>query len=308
MATSVIGTENDDILSGSAGEDIFVFTEHSGNDTIRGFEPGTDIVDLSCFGQEISWADLSARIATVTDPNDPNMVTGVVIDLTEWGGGTITLDGVTSVGDLTEASFKMPAVNVMEGTDGFDLFVGGSGMDEMYGGGDGDILDAGAGNDKLYGGAGYDLLIGGAGVDELHGGEGNDTLDGGTGNDTLHGEAGNDTLDGSGGEDIIVGGLGNDTLWGDRCAGQSVDTFVFGVGHGDDTIKDFADGMDRIDLSAFEGIDDLADLSIMQEGGDVVIDLTDWNGGTITLENFVLDDLDNGDFVFHDTSSDVDGV
>ena len=305
---SVTGTENDDVLSGNAGADVFIFTENGGNDTIRGFEPGTDIVDLSCFGQEISWADLSARITTVTDPDDPQTVTGVVIDLTEWGGGTITLDGVTSVGDLTEASFTMPAVNVMEGTDAADLLVGGSGMDEMHGGGDGDILDACAGNDVLYGGAGYDLLIGGAGNDELHGGEGRDTLDGGTGNDELRGGADDDILDGAGGEDIVVGGLGNDTLWGDRCAGQSADTFVFEEGHGDDTIKDFADGMDRIDLSAFEGIDDLADLSIMQEGGDVVIDLTDWNGGTITLENFVLDDLDNGDFVFHDTSSTVDGI
>ena len=168
MAT-VTGTVNDDVLTGSAGADTFVFTENSGNDTISDFEPGTDIIDLSCFGQEITWAELSAKIATVTTPGDPATVTGIVIDLTEWDGGTIVLDGITSVSDLTEASFKIPAVTVIQGTEGYDLLYGSSGMDEMHGGGEGDILDA---------------------------------------------------------------GTGDDTLWGDRCAAQSADTFVFGVVEG----------------------------------------------------------------------------
>ncbi len=302
----VVGTTSDDVLTGNTGADVFVFTENSGNDTIENFEPGTDVVDLSCFGQEITWAALSARITTVTAPDDPNTVTGVAIDLTQWGGGTITLNGVTSVSDLTESSFKMPAVNVIQGTDGFDLLTGSSGMDEIHGGGAGDILDSGAGNDVLYGDGGHDLVLGGAGKDELHGGEGNDTMVGGTGNDTLYGGAGNDTLDGGAGEDTIVGGAGNDTLWGDRCNAQSADTFVFGVGHGDDTIKDFGDGLDKIDLSAFTGISAFADLSVMQEGADVVIDLTDQNGGgTVTIENFDLADLDDGDFIFQESS--VDG-
>ena len=309
MANVVAGTANDEVLTGSEGADVFVFVEGHGNDTIADFEPGTDVVDLSCFGQEISWDELSARISTVADPDDPNTVTGVVIDLTGWGGGTITLDGVTSVDDIAESSFRMPAVTVTEGTDGYDLLVGGSGMDRMYGGGTGDILDAGAGNDELHGGEGQDLLLGGAGDDKLFGDEGNDTLDGGTGRDELHGGAGNDTLDGAAGVDTLVGGLGDDTLWGDRCAVEkSTDTFVFGVNHGADTIKDFADGQDRIDLSAFQDIDAFSDLSATQDGDDVVIDLTGRNGGTITLENVDLADLDDGDFVFHDTSSGVDGI
>lgn len=132
---------------------------------------------------------------------------------------------------------------------------------------------------------------------------------GGSGNDTLYGGVGDDTLDGGADADTIVGGAGDDTLWGDRCNAQSADTFVFGVGHGNDTIKDFGDGLDKIDLSAFTGIDALSDSSVMQVGADVVIDLTDQNGGgTITIENFDLADLDDGDFVFHDTSSGVDGV
>ncbi|MDE0538735.1 MAG: calcium-binding protein [Rhodospirillales bacterium] len=316
----VVGTTSDEDLAGSVGEeDFFVFTQYSGNDTIANFEPGTDVVDLSHFGREISWADLSASITTVTDPDDPNTVTGVVIDLTEWGGGTITLDGVTSVSDLTEASFRMPAVNVIEGTDGFDLLVvRGSGMDEMHGGAAGDILDGGGGDDVLHGGGGYDLLVGGAGDDVLHGEEGKDTLDGGTGDDVLYGGTGDDTLDGNVGADTIVGGLGNDTLWGDRCATEkSADTFVFGLNHGNDTVKDFSttEG-DKIDLTAFtasltwaqlqEAMSAVEDdpLTPETESG-TVIDLTGFGGGTITLEGvasadltadmFVLDDFAGGD-------------
>lgn len=309
MASVVAGSANDEVLTGSAGSDVFVFAEGHGDDTIANFEIGTDIVDLSCFGQEIPWAELSGKISTVTDPDDPNTVTGVVIDLAQWGGGTITLDGVTSVDDITEATFRLPAVNVMEGTDGADLLAGGSGIDKMYGGGDGDILDGGAGNDELHGGEGYDLLVGGSGDDKLYGDAGKDTLDGGTGDDELRGGAGDDILDGAAGADLIVGGRGDDTLWGDRCAtGKSVDTFVFGVNHGADTIKDFADGQDRIDLSAFQDIDAFSDLSVTQDGDDAVIDLTGRDGGTITLENVDLADLDDADFVFHDTSSGVDGI
>ena len=66
----------------------------------------------------------------MTAPDDPDTVTGVVIHLTDWGGATIVLDGVTSTSDLTEVSFRMPAVNVIEGTDGQGLLVGGAGMDD----------------------------------------------------------------------------------------------------------------------------------------------------------------------------------
>ena len=140
------GTTENEVLTGNNAEaDSFVFLQSSGNDIVEDFELDTDIIDLSLFGRKIGWDDLKANIATVTDPDDPDTVTGVVIDLTEWGGGTITLNGVTSVDALTESMFKMPTVHVMEGGDGFDMFIGGVAMNRMYGGGDGDILDGGGG-------------------------------------------------------------------------------------------------------------------------------------------------------------------
>ena len=299
------GTTENNVLNGTDDKDSFVFTPGHGNDTIVDFATGTDIIDLSGFGQEISWEDLNGKITEIVDPDDPNTITGIQIDLTEWGGGTITLNGITSVSDLDEDSFTYPTVTVTIGTDDADLLMGDAGMDKLIGGGGGDILDAGCGNDEVRGGDGMDLVLGGGGNDTLYGDGGVDLVDGGTGNDHVYGGEGNDTLNGGAGEDTIYGGEGDDTLWGDYCAPSSADTFVIGIAEGNDTIKDFEDGLDRIDLSAFENIEAVSDLVFTQNGSNVVIDLSTQNGGSIILEDFDLADLDDTDFIFHDTSTDA---
>ena len=292
---------NSEVLSGSQGEDIFVFNPGKENYTISNFEPGTDIINLSGFGQDISWEELNSNITTITDPEDPSRIIGLQIDLTEWGGGTITLDGITSLSDISEDSFKYPIVTYTEGTDQADVLLGDAGMDHLVGGAGGDILDGGAGNDTLFGGDGMDLLVGNSGDDILHGGTGDDLLDGNAGADVLYGDAGNDTLNGGAGEDILHGGIGDDILWGDFCNPEAADIFVVGIGEGRDTIKDFGDGMDRIDLTAFETIDAVSDLSYTQVGTDVVIDLSSVGGGSIVLEGFNITDLDDSDFIFNDS-------
>ena len=85
-----------------------------------------------------------------------------------------------------------------------------------------------------------DIIDVGAGSDSAAGGSGDDTLLGGTGNDTLLGEFGIDSLEGGLGRDILIGGA-------------SADLFVFvaltdSAGANRDLIKDFEDGLDRIDL------------------------------------------------------------
>ena len=162
------------------------------------------------------------------------------------------------------------------------------------------------------GGAGHDMLNGGAGNDKLYGGDGNDVLgarddnDDGTfddpaeaGNDMLDGGAGNDTIHGGAGNDTVIGGAGNDTLTG----GAGNDTFVFSPGNGDDVITtgfttatgtiataSLTATTNKIDLSAF-GIKpgDMAGL-ISTRAGNTVIDLSDYGGGTITIQD--IDDLD----------------
>ena len=61
---------------------------------------------------------------------------------------------------------------------------------------------------------------------------------------------------------------------------------------------DFTDGDDTIDLSAFADITSVDDLSMDQREGDVVIDLSNQGGGSITLQDFVIADLDASDFIF----------
>ena len=207
----LIGGEGDDTLTGGDDADSFVFGEDSGTDTITDFDTANDKIHLTSFSETITWSQLSGKIETVTDAS--NTVTGVQIDLSDWGGGTVTLEGVTSVSDLTADHFVL------------DQIVGSDGSD-----------------------------------DELQGGTSDDTMTGGTGSDT----------------------------------------FVFASDHGSDTITDFTDGEDTIDLSAFTDITGFSDLAgkITQSGNDTVIDLDDFGGGTVTLQDFTSTDLGANDFAF----------
>ena len=130
------------------------------------------------------------------------------------------------------------------------------------------VLDGGGGDDTLYGGpgGGDDTMLGSAGNDRLFGGQGNDRLDGGTGDDALSG-------------------------------GPAGDVFVFTPGHGADTITDFTNSQDRIDLSAFD-LTGYNDLTISDGTDGATIDLSAHDGGTILLEGFDAANLDAADFLF----------
>ena len=85
---------------------------------------------------------------------------------------------------------------------------------------------------------------------------------------------------------------------------------MFAAGHGDDTINDFGDDEDLIDLSAFSSIAGFNDLTITSGEDGAVIDLTGHGGGTILLDSFEASGLDSHDFVFHDsgTESPIEGM
>lgn len=68
------------------------------------------------------------------------------------------------------------------------------------------------------------------------GSAGDNWLFGNAAENTLSGMNGNDKLDGRGGDDRLTGGAG-------------FDIFVFGKAHGKDTIMDFVDDVDRLDLN-----------------------------------------------------------
>jgi hypothetical protein len=129
------------------------------------------------------------------------------------------------------------------------------------------------------------------------------------GNDRLHATDGQECLlvgdafrmgEGTtGGHDRLFGGTGNDTLAGDavnRDAGAvgGRDLFVFRPDNGADTIVDFEQGRDRIDIRAL-GYDRFGELDIKRDGsgGSIVQFSAD---DQVTIENVA--DLVRSDFIF----------
>lgn len=164
-----------------------------------------------------------------------------------------------------------------------DNFVDGrAGADMIRGGGGNDEIQGGSGADELRGGAGDDDIIGEDSNDEVYGGHGDDNLRGNVGADRLFGGTGNDVLAGGSGDDRMNGGRDDDVLTGN--GGE--DLFIFNRQAGNDEITDFNDGVDRIDLRAFNvtASDVLAATSVV--GLNSVIDLDALGGaGSIVIED-----------------------
>lgn len=129
--------------------------------------------------------------------------------------------------------------------------IGGNGEDTVSAGGGPDTIEGGNGKDLLRGDGGPDLILGGNGADTLVGGEGPDTLTGGNGPDVFVFTASSDDDHGPG-----PGGGGHE----DSTAVITADEG--GGGHDGgrrETITDFTPGLDRIDLSALDGVTGFAD-------------------------------------------------
>jgi len=88
----------------------------------------------------------------------------------------------------------------------------------------------------------------------------NSSLTGGSAGDVLAGHDGADRLTGGTGEDVLIDGGGSDTLTG----GSGADIFVLAADGALDTITDFAPGTDRLDLSAWDMLRSVAQLTLVQ--------------------------------------------
>jgi Ca2+-binding RTX toxin-like protein len=212
-----------------------------------------------------------------------------------------------------------------------DILYGNAGADRLYGEGGADRLYGDAGNDRLFGGTERDLLNGGAGSDLMNGGagldraefqtaagqnmtvrlgagtatgQGTDTLVSiesvttGSGRDlivgtgganTLIANAGIDRLIGNGGNDRLDGGRGNDVLTG----GSGADRFVFAGNWGTDTITDFQNGLDHIEIET--GSSGQAQLSIVDAGADVRVSFLNT---VILIKNVAHTAIEASDFIF----------
>lgn len=187
----------------------------------------------------------------------------------------------------------------LTGGRGDDRITGGAGDDDLIGRRGHDSISGGAGDDDVAGGRGDDLLSGDDGDDVLAGGRGDDALGGGTGDDVLRGGRGDDGLSGGAGDDVLRGGRGDDTLDGDEgddilIGGRGADVFVFAGDSGDDVIRGFEAGRDRIDLTALDLT--FEDLQISEcRGGREVEILLDDASLAITMRH---GELAETDFVF----------
>ncbi|MDF2231561.1 hypothetical protein P2H44_03250 [Albimonas sp. CAU 1670] len=207
----------------------------------------------------------------------------------------------------------------IEGTidlrDGFDLLRnnGGSIFGDVFTGESADTvrnrggaiwgdLDLGAGNDVYRGqadGVVDGLVSGKEGNDTLVGGEGADDFVGGDGFDTLRGKGGDDILRGGAGKDTIVGGGGDDEMTG----GSLSDLFVIGKKSGDDTVTDFENEIDVVDLTrlSITGAGKVAQVQAAAHdvAGGSIIDLDALGGsGSLELQGLFVAQYGGAEFIF----------
>ncbi len=184
------------------------------------------------------------------------------------------------------------------GTAAADTLRGGGCADSLSGAGGNDYLYGNKSNDVLAGGVGKDRLYGGKGNDRLNGNNNNDTLDGGAGKDRLNGGKGNDTLKGGAGRDKLKGNSGNDTLDGGKgldklTGGKGSDVFVFTANANRDTVTDFQDGLDSLQIAGHTGGFGALEITSIRTNLEITHD-----GGVIVLQGMAGSILTDADFDF----------
>nr|WP_249135551.1 hypothetical protein [Bradyrhizobium diazoefficiens] len=111
------------------------------------------------------------------------------------------------------------------------------------------------------------------------------------------------TLTGTSGKDVMFSAGTNDTLTG----GGGKDQFVFSPDEGGNdashTIADFVEGLDKIDLRQFSGVNTLNDLAVTQQSGDTLVTWQQQVGEVTEHEQLLLKNvtavLKSSDFIFH---------
>ena len=241
--------------------------------------------DISSGTEDIRMQIVDPRdgIVTGTGGNDTLYGHDLVNDEISGGAGNDLLRGLRGDdalygGDGNDTLLGQKGDDLGFGGAGNDVLDGGEGDDELYGEFGNDVFRIGLGADMLDGGPGTDTMTfanlatttgvtvnlaagsftlpGGAvqtftSIERIVGTAFADSLSGNAAANLLNGAGGKDTLSGAGGKDTLTGGLGADRLTG----GAGADRFDFNnvaesgtAASARDTITDFGQGSDKIDL------------------------------------------------------------
>lgn len=289
---SVIGNGQNNLLILGQGNDTF--NAGNGDDVLRGGD-GRDQ-------------------GTMSGGND-RAFGGAGDDVIRGGSGNDMLDG----GDGNDRLLMELGDDIVFGGAGDDLIFERANHlkagDRIHGGeGDGDtlivqsagaldltLLDAFTGIERVKVAAGQIITAtddsiqwtGRSGAETYNLGAGDDVVKAGGGNDIINGGAGDDVLIAHDGDDRLSGGTGNDQLLGST----GNDTFVFGPGGGVDTVFDFTNGVDLIDVSGYgynSFVNNIAP-RIDTVNGSAVIDFA--SGDRAILKGVSASDLDAADFI-----------
>ena len=291
-ANRLLGRDGRDTLRGEDGDDIL--EGGAGFDTLNG-GAGMDIA---------SYAGSAARVVINLGANFRS-------------GGDASGDTYIGIEGLEGSAFN----DVLVGTASANSLIGGADDDQLRGEAGDDMLDGGIGDDVLTGGGGADALIGGDGIDTASyassaarvvinlgtgfrsgGDAAGDTFNG---IENLQGSTLNDILVGSDGANVLTGGVGADQLRGEAgddvlIGGGGADIFVIGQNFDTAEIRDFADGVDRISLTAYGFTDFMTDVAplLTTINGDAAIDFLGMGDDEVaTLTGIDVGQLDATDFV-----------
>jgi Ca2+-binding RTX toxin-like protein len=308
---NILGSNTgDDVLKGYASANFFngnggsdTLIGLSGDDSLHGGE-GDDIIDPG------TGSDYVVGGGGVDTLDLRNSIDGVGVHLAFAAGfkGDALGDGITGIENvigtgLADIFYGEGAANKLEGF---------AGADEFHGSAAGDIHDGGADNDTSYyrsSAAGVTVTLANSGASVL--GVGGDAdgdmqisieniIGTDSGGDILTGNDFGNFFNGNGGADVLNGGGGNDSLFGGYDVG-TVDTFVFsGAGFGFDSIGDFVDGLDKIEIQGVPGVTSFANLTITQLNASLAfVGINgDANSGISVQGNGAVT-LTESDFVFN---------
>lgn len=290
-------------LTAPSGTVSHLFGQYSTVLDLAGAKPGTVEYYLSHQASGLTFnlndsIDLGSRAVLGESAAGEWTVTVSYENLADTPGPTrlteVGLDLIGYAADADDRYVYSDAYGDLAGRDGRSVLTDSDGGTDQLNAAmltDNAVLDLNAGATSTLAGASLTIADGTV-IENAWAGDGNDTVTGNDAANVLHGARGHDELFGGEGADTLDGGRNNDALTG----GDGADTFRFDALAGFDTIVDYVDGTDRIEILAATGTTSFADLTRVQDGANTLLTLGD--GGQILMSGIQVDSLDSGDFVF----------